>query len=98
MAGNEEERDSGENSERLPLGELRPDDRGQDEELEELEESVGRGEARPLTQEEREAAKRDKGPAKTVFAPASQRVPKPPLPEDEKFIDQAERDKEKDAE
>ena len=71
-----------------PLGELRPDDRGQDEIREEQEESIGRGEARPLTREEREAAARDEGPAKTVYAPASERVPKPPLPADEKLINQ----------
>jgi hypothetical protein len=73
--------------ERPPLGELRPDDRGQDPVLEDLEESIGRGEARPLTREEREAAARDKGAANTVYAPASERVPKPPLPADEKLID-----------
>ena len=72
--------------EQQPLGELRPDSRGQDEVREDLEESIGRGEARPLTREEREAAARDKGPAKTVYAPASERVPKPPLPADEKII------------
>ena len=99
MAGNEQQdRDSGENSERLPLGELRHDDRGEDEELEDLEESIGRGEARPLTREEREAAKRDKGPANTVYAPASERVPKQPLPEDEKFINESEKDEAKNAE
>ena len=97
MAGNDQQRDSGQDSEKLPLGELRRDDRGQDEELEDLEEAAGLGEARPLTREEREAAKRDKGPAKTVYAPASERVPKPPLPEDEKFINQTARDKDRDA-
>jgi hypothetical protein len=71
----------------LPVGELRLDDRGQDEVREDLEESIGRGEARPLTREEREAAARDPGPAKTVYAPASERVPKPPLPAHEKLID-----------
>jgi hypothetical protein len=85
----DDERPDGDKSkERLPLGELRPDDRGQDEVREDLEESIGRGEARPLTREEREAAARDTGPAKTVYAPASERVPKPPLPADEKLIDQ----------
>lgn len=84
----DDERPDAERKERLPLGELRPDDRGQDEVREELEESIGRGEARPLTREEREAAARDPGPAKTVYAPASERVPKPPLPADEKLIDQ----------
>src|SRR5439155_1411401 len=34
----------------------------------------------------------DPGPAKTVYAPASERVPKPPLPEDEKLIEQRKDD------
>ena len=72
----------------LPQGELRADDRGQDEVREALEESLGLGEARPLTREERQAAARDSAAHKTVYAPASERVPKPPLPEDEKLIDQ----------
>ena len=84
----DDEQAGGDTREGLPLGELRPDDRGQDEVREDLEESIGRGEARPLTREEREAAARDPGPAKTVYAPASERVPKPPLPADEKLIDQ----------
>jgi hypothetical protein len=88
MTKNDQERQTGNNPERLPLGELRPDDRGQDEVREALEESIGLGEARPLTREEREAAARDAGPAKTVYAPASERVSKPPLPDDEKLINQ----------
>ena len=88
----DDERPDGDNKERLPLGELRPDDRGQDEVREDLEESIGRGEARPLTREEREAAARDPGWAKTVYAPASERVAKPPLPADEKLIDQRKDD------
>jgi len=87
MTEQTQERKSGENPERLPLGELRPDDRGQDEVLEALEESAGLGLPRPLTTEEREAAARDPGPANTVYAPASERVAKPPLPDDEKLID-----------
>jgi hypothetical protein len=90
--GADDERPDGDSKERLPLGELRPDDRGQDEVREDLEESIGRGEARPLTREEREAAAHDRGPAKTVYAPASERVPKPPLPADEKLINQHEDD------
>ena len=86
------ERPDAGSKEQLPRGELRPDDRGQDEVREDLEESIGRGEARPLTREEREAAARDPGPAKTVYAPASERVPKPPLPADEKLIDQRKDD------
>ena len=65
----EEDRPTANGSHRLPLGELRRDDRGQDEIREELEESIGRGQARQLTGEEREAATRDAGPAKTVYAP-----------------------------
>ncbi len=91
-AREDDERPEGDDRERLPLGELRPDDRGQDEVREDLEESIGRGEARPLTRAEREAAARDPGPAKTVYAPASARVPKPPLPADEKLIDQRKDD------
>ena len=88
----DDERPDRDSRERLPLGELRPDDRGQDEVREELEESIALGEARPLTREEREAAARDPGPAKTVYAPASERVPKPPLPADEKLLDQRKDD------
>ncbi len=92
-AREEDERpDADKSKERLPLGELRPDDRGQDELREDLEESIGRGEPRPLTREEREAAARDPGPAKTVYAPASERIPKPPLPADEKLIEQHKND------
>jgi hypothetical protein len=87
-AREDDERPHENSRERLPLGELRPDDRGQDEVREALEESIGRGEPRPLTREERNAAARDPGPAKTVYAPASERVPKPPLPADEILIDQ----------
>jgi hypothetical protein len=88
----DDERPDEDSRKRLPLGELRPDDRGQDEVREALEESVGLGEARPLTREEREAAARDPGPAKTVYAPASERVPRAPLPADEKLIDQRKDD------
>jgi len=86
------ERIHADRQDQLPLGELRPDDRGQDEVREDLEESIGRGEPRPLTREEREAAARDPGPAKTVYAPASERVAKPPLSADEKLIDQRKDD------
>ena len=74
-------------TERLPLGELRPDDRGQDQVREDLEESIGRGEPRQLTREEREAAARDRGLPKTVYAPASERVPADP-----KLIDSDKKD------
>jgi len=73
-----------------PLGELRQDDRGHDEVREALEEGISLGEARPLTREEREAAARDKGISEPVYAPASERVPKPPAPGDEKFVQRKE--------
>ena len=88
----DDERFDADRQEQLPLGEFRPDDRGQDEVREDLEESIGRGGPRPLTREEREAAARDPGPAKTVYAPASERVAKPPLSADEKLIDQRKDD------
>ena len=76
--------------ERLPAGELRPDDRGHDEVREELEESISLGGSRPLTREEREAAAHDQGVSEPVYAPASARVPKPPAPGDEKFVQRKE--------
>jgi hypothetical protein len=88
MSPDEPQRETNEKAERRPVGEHRRDDRGQDEALEALEESVGLGQARPLTREEREAAERDSGEVKTVYAPASARVPKQPLPSDEKLINQ----------
>ncbi len=75
---------------RMPAGELRPDDRGHDEVREALEEGISLGEARPLTREEREAAAGDKGVSEPVYAPASARVPKPPAPGDEKFVQRKE--------
>jgi hypothetical protein len=79
-----------EQQKKMPVGELRPDDRGHDEVREALEESMSLGESRPLTREEREAAAHDKGISETVYAPASERVPKPPAPGDEKFVQRKE--------
>jgi hypothetical protein len=88
MTANDDSRLSRGDREKLPVGELRPDDRGMDEVAEALEESIGTGQARPLTREEAEAAARDSGAVETVYAPASERVSKPPLPADEKLINQ----------
>ena len=88
MPDDERDQPASGDREGLPQGELRPDDRGQDEVREALEEGIGLGEARPLTREEREAAAHDAAAVKTVYAPASERVPKPPLPEDERLINQ----------
>jgi hypothetical protein len=82
--------DTKRDQEKMPAGELRPDDRGHDEVREEFEESMSRGESRPLTREEREAAARDKGISEPVYAPASERVPKPPAPGDEQFVHRKE--------
>jgi len=43
-------------------------------------------ESRPLTREEREAAERDPGRPERVYAPASERVPKDPIPGDDRLI------------
>src|SRR5438105_1628860 len=90
MTENDHERDRSGTPFGLPLEELRPDDRGHDEVREALEEGIGKGESRPLTREERAAAAHDTGPANTVYAPASERVAKPPLPGDEKLINHAD--------
>jgi len=74
-------------ADKVPAGELPPEDRGQDEVTEALEEGMALGQSRPLTRDEREAAEHDPAPAKTVYAPASERVPKPPAPGDEKFVE-----------
>src|SRR4051794_17469688 len=42
-------------------------------------------ESRPLTREEREAAERDPGRPERVYAPASARVPKDPIPGDDRL-------------
>jgi hypothetical protein len=88
MTPEEPRREINEKAERRPVGELRRDDRGQDEVQEDLEEGIGLGVARPLTREEREAAAQADREVKTAYAPASERVPKPPLPSDEKLINQ----------
>ena len=47
---------------------------------EELEEGIGRGEARPLTREEREAAARDPGPARPSTPRRPNACPSPRCP------------------
>jgi hypothetical protein len=84
-----DQRDERPISERLPKGDLAADDRGQDEAREAVEEGISLGESRPLTRDERDAAAHDKGIAEPVYAPASERVPKPPAPGDEKFVHRA---------
>ena len=86
VRGDDQDRATGETRERIPIGELRPDDRGQDEVREALEESIGEGEPRPLTREEREAAAQHSGPPRTTYAPGSERLAKAPLPADQQLI------------
>ncbi len=47
---------------------------------------LSRGAARPLTRAERAAARNEPGVPKRVYAPASVRIPKHPLPADERFF------------
>jgi len=69
-----------------------PGERDQDEELAGVERGLLDEPARPLTDEEREAAARDPGVAPRVYAPASERVPKPPAPGHEDLAGQVDED------
>jgi hypothetical protein len=55
-------------------------ERNQDAETTELSEGLTRGSSRPLTEGERKAADRDVPVGERVYAPASERVPVPPVP------------------
>jgi hypothetical protein len=57
-----------------------PTERNQDELREEITHDVTSFPARPLTHEEKEAAEHDVPRGERVYAPASERVPKPPVP------------------
>ena len=59
---------------------------GEDPGREELMNDLVAEPARPLTDEEQEAAQRDHGRPERVYAPASARVPKEPAPGDDKLI------------
>src|SRR5207247_1325515 len=68
-----------------PLAENRQDvipstERGQDAAQTEMEHGLTLDSARPLTDEERKAADRDTPTGERVYAPASERVPKDPVP------------------
>ena len=67
-----------------------PSERGQDAAQTEIEHGLTLDSARPLTEEERKAADRDTRVGERVYAPASERVPKPPVPGDEKFVQRKE--------
>jgi len=57
-----------------------PNARGQDAAQTEMEHGLTLDTARPLTEEERKAADRDSRVGERVYAPASERVPKDPVP------------------
>jgi hypothetical protein len=59
---------------------LPPNERGQDEERTEIMRESSIGGSRPLTGDERSAAERDVPLRERVYAPASERVPKEPVP------------------
>ena len=61
----------------------RGEDQARDEFMRELEEQP----SRPLTGDEKRAAAADSGSAPSVYAPASERVPKEPLPGDREIVD-----------
>jgi hypothetical protein len=71
----------------VPEGELAPTERAQDPAREEYVDELATTPSRPLTDEEEEAAERDPGRQERTYAPASERVPKPPTPDDAKLIE-----------
>jgi len=84
--------DGGAPAQRTPPGVRPPGERDQDEELAGVERGLVDEPARPLTDEEREAAARDPGVAPRVYAPASERVPKPPAPGHEDLAGEVDED------
>jgi hypothetical protein len=68
----------------VPTAHARAD--GEDEATENFMNDLADEPARPLTGEEREAAKADHGRPERVYAPASERVPKEPAPGDDRLI------------
>jgi hypothetical protein len=64
-----------------------PDERDVDAERQALMHTLESGPSRPLTDAERRAAEQDQGVPERVYAPASKRVPKPPVPGDRAIVD-----------
>jgi hypothetical protein len=63
-------------------------ERGKDEARGEYVDSLTNTPARPLSDDEEDAAEHDPGRPGRTYAPASARVPKPPAPGDERLIEQ----------
>jgi hypothetical protein len=61
-------------------------ERGKDDMRGDVVDTLTTTPARPLTDEEEDAAERDHDRPARTYAPASERVPKAPLPGDEKLI------------
>jgi hypothetical protein len=47
------------------------------------------GSSHPLTDDEKDASRHDPGRQPRTYAPASERVPKPPAPGDERLIEES---------
>lgn len=65
-------------------------ERGQDEAREDAVNVELAGQDRPLSDDEEDAAKHDPGRQPRTYAPASERVAKPPAPGDEKLVEAGE--------
>ena len=63
-------------------------ERGKDEARGDYVDTLSHTPARPLTDDEEDAAEHDHGRPGRTYAPASARVPKAPAPGDEKLIEQ----------
>lgn len=79
MPISDEGREALENESRQPFT-------GEDPEREAVEHGLPSQPDRPLTGEEEQAAEDDPGRSERVYAPASARVPKEPVPGDDKLI------------
>src|SRR5215208_1084506 len=66
---------------------LPPSERGQDPAREGLEHGLTAEPPHPLTDDEEEAAEHDPGRDERVYAPASERTPKPPTPGDRPLVE-----------
>ena len=69
-------------------GDLAPDDREQDPAREAYMDELATTPARPLTDEEEDAAEHDPGRQPRTYAPASERAVKPPAPGDQELVEE----------
>jgi hypothetical protein len=71
----------------LPEDVRSPSERGQDHAVEDYVDDLTGMPARPLTDDEEDAAEHDPGRPPRTYAPQSERTPKPPAPGDDRLID-----------